>query len=112
MSSCTCLEVFGEDPDCPLHSYDALEARIADLEELIAAQHGDVVVRVAKLLYDKDDKIAAMSASLKGAREALKRQKANIEHWLETGEAASPEESKSIYDQICAALPNTTGEAE
>lgn len=61
-SACTCLEVFGEDPDCPLHSYEALEARIADLEELIEAQHGDVVVRTAKLLYEKDDKIAALSA--------------------------------------------------
>lgn len=30
--SCTCLEVFGEDPNCPLHSYDALEARVEVLE--------------------------------------------------------------------------------
>lgn len=40
----------------------------------------------------------------KALRDALERQRTNIEHWLETGESASPEESKSIYDQICAAL--------
>lgn len=40
----------------------------------------------------------------KALRAALERQRTNIEHWLETGEAASREESKSIYDQICAAL--------
>lgn len=36
--------------------------------------------------------------------EALKRQQANIRRWLETGVAADPEESKSISDQIDAAL--------
>ncbi|WP_323015921.1 hypothetical protein [Devosia sp.] len=76
---------------------EALQSRITDLESLIAAQHGDVVVRTAILLYEKDDKIALLTA-------ALERQRANIERWLETGEAANPEESKSIYEQICSAL--------
>lgn len=35
---------------------------------------------------------------------ALKRQHENIQRWLETGEPASAEESKSIADQIAAAL--------
>ena len=42
--------------------------------------------------------------------EALERQRANIEHWLETGEPASTDESRSIYEQIVAALTKATGE--
>lgn len=48
-------------------------------------------------------------AQNKAMREALERQRTNIEHWIETGKAASPEESKSIYDQICAALNQEGG---
>lgn len=48
--------------------------------------------------------VSALQARVRELEEALQRQKANIEHWLDTGEAAGPEESKSIYDQICAAL--------
>jgi len=33
---CSCLEVFGEDPDCPLHGIDALEARLAEQDARIA----------------------------------------------------------------------------
>ena len=62
MDGCTCLEVFGEDPNCPVHSYEALENRILDLESLIEAQHGDVVFRTAKLLYSKDARIAELEA--------------------------------------------------
>jgi hypothetical protein len=40
----------------------ALNKRVADLTALIEAQHGDVVVRTAKLLYEKDDMIAAAEA--------------------------------------------------
>lgn len=40
-------------------------------------------------------------SALKGA---IERQVENIERWLETGVAASPEESKSIYDQLKTAL--------
>lgn len=35
---------------------------------------------------------------------ALERQVANIERWLETDEPADPVESKSIYDQMVAAI--------
>lgn len=35
-TKCSCLEVFGEDPDCPLHGMDGLEARIAEKDARIA----------------------------------------------------------------------------
>lgn len=47
---------------CGKESIDGLRERIAELEELIAAQHGDVVVRTAKLLYEKDDALASLQA--------------------------------------------------
>lgn len=40
---------------------------------------------------------------------AIQRQIENIEHWMETGEAASPEQSKSIYDQLVAARDAALG---
>jgi len=40
---------------------------------------------------------------------ACKRQIANIERWLETGVPASAEESKSIYDQMVAAVAKAEG---
>lgn len=42
---------------------------------------------------------------------ALKRQQANISHWLETGIPATPEESKSISGQIDAAIAKAEGRA-
>lgn len=46
------------------YATSAAQARIADLEALIEAQHGDVVIRTAKLLYDKDDKIALLRKTI------------------------------------------------
>lgn len=40
---------------------------------------------------------------------ALQRQIENIEHWLETGEAAGPEESKAIYEQLKTARDAALG---
>lgn len=40
---------------------------------------------------------------------ALKRQAENIARWLETGEAAGAEESKSIYEQILASIAKAEG---
>jgi len=54
--------------------------------------------------------ISAAEARIRTMEAALTRQKLNIEHWLETGEAAGPDESKSIYGQICAALNPWVGE--
>lgn len=39
MKGCTCLEVFGEDPNCPLHGVDAVVKRLRDLA---AGKHADV----------------------------------------------------------------------
>lgn len=41
--------------------------------------------------------------------EAIKRQIENIEKWLETGKPADEEESKSIYDQMVAAINKAEG---
>lgn len=37
-------------------------------------------------------------------RDAIERQVENIERWLASGEAATPEESQSIYEQLKEAL--------
>lgn len=41
--------------------------------------------------------------------EACKRQVANIERWLETGEPADAEESKAIYETLTAAIAKAEG---
>lgn len=46
--------------------------------------------------YTPDD-VAALVA-------ATRRQVHNIEHWLDSGQAAGPKESKSIYRQMKDAL--------
>jgi len=40
---------------------------------------------------------------------AVRRQVENIERWREMGIPATPEESKSIYEQLLAALTRATG---
>lgn len=40
---------------------------------------------------------------------AIKRQVENIERWRETGTPADPEESRSIYEQLLAALSKAEG---
>lgn len=37
-------------------------------------------------------------------RTAVQRQIENIDRWMETGEPASPEDSRSIYEQLKKAL--------
>lgn len=46
----------------------------------------------------------APAGEVERLRAAIKRQVENIDRWRETGEPASPEESKSIYEQLVAAL--------
>jgi len=52
---------------------------------------------------------AAQAERIKRLEAACRRQVANIEHWLETGEPAGREESKSIYAQLKAALRAVEG---
>lgn len=42
---------------------------------------------------------------------ALRRQLANIERWLDSGVVATPKESKSIYEQMKAAVAKAEGRA-
>lgn len=42
----------------------------------------------------------ALIAALEKASLAIHRQTQNIDNWLETGQAATPEESESIYNQM------------
>lgn len=41
--------------------------------------------------------------------DAIVRQLENIERWIETGIPADADESKSIYDQLCAARAKASG---
>lgn len=44
-----------------------------------------------------EDEVARLHAALLRCTE-------NVERWMQTDQAASPEESRSIYEQMCAAL--------
>ena len=44
------------------------------------------------------------------ARAAIQRQVENIDRWRETGVPAGPEESREIYEGLCAALARIGGE--
>lgn len=52
---------------------------------------------------------ARLIAAAPDLAEAVRRQVENIERWRETGIPATPEESKSIYEQLLAALTRATG---
>lgn len=66
------------------------------------------IVRVAKANKEEDARLIAAAPEMLAA---LERQAANIARWIETGEPAGREESKSISDQICAAIAKATGRA-
>lgn len=51
----------------------------------------------------------ALFAAAPEMYEALSRQAGNIRRWLETGVPASPDESRSISEQIDAALAKAEG---
>ena len=75
---------------------EAAEARLAEVES-----ERDAAVEAAAVEFRNYQAATARAAP---AYAALKRQHENIQRWLETGEPASAEESKSIADQIAAAL--------
>ena len=57
--------------------------------------------RYGAVRYAADARLIAAAPNMLAA---LKRQQANIRRWLETGEPATTEESKSISDEIDAAI--------
>lgn len=58
---------------------------------------------------DRDIATGRLIAAAPDLAAAVRRQVENIERWRETGIPASPEESKSIYEQLLAALTRATG---
>jgi hypothetical protein len=75
---------------------------LCNIPEMVDQLRADGATVIA--LCPEPPTVPALQARVRELEGALHRQKANIEHWLDTGEAAGPEESRSIYDQICAAL--------
>ena len=41
--SCTCLEVFGEDPQCPLHGVQAIVKRLRDGDPSVVDEAADLI---------------------------------------------------------------------
>lgn len=41
--SCTCLEVFGEDPQCPLHGVQAIVKRLRDGDPSVGDEAADLI---------------------------------------------------------------------
>ncbi len=74
------------------------------------ATHVTVVGADNEIIFHDDKRIqrvmgdALLIAAAPKMLAALKRQQANIRRWLETGEPATTEESKSISDEIDAAI--------
>lgn len=56
--------------------------------------------------------VPVLLAEREGLLEACKRQVENIEHWMETGIPATPEESRSIYEQLKAAIQKVTAASQ
>lgn len=76
----------GEEPDLMLSEWRNALAR---------AERAEEAFEIAKAHRDR-------------LESAARRQIQNIEHWLETSEPASPEESRSIYEQLKAALSGSS----
>lgn len=55
-------------------------------------------------LYINQAECSALEARIQVLEAAVRRQVENIERWLETGEPASAEESRSIYEQLRDAI--------
>lgn len=87
----------GDLPDVPENVYSRHFA------EWLAGQYRLAMIKGAELAKDE------LNASQLLA--ACKLQLANIEHWLETGEPATPEQSQEIYKALKAAVQAAKGEA-
>ncbi len=92
---------------------DALTEARAEIERLREAAKGQLVV-INTAIAEREraernrdmwkDQCERQAARLELLHAAIKRQVDNIERWRETGKPASPDESKSIYEQLVAAL--------
>jgi hypothetical protein len=74
LTKCSCLEVFGEDPDCPLHGTDALEAQIAEKDARIAeleAQWSHFQKLASEHRAELEAELTASRAECEGLRAAL-----------------------------------------
>lgn len=94
------LRVVRLDRDGAVKRMEAAEKRLAEVEAVQKAkddQYWLVAENEAKL-QEHCDRLES----------AARRQVQNIEHWLETDEPASPEESRSIYEQLKGALSGSS----
>ena len=73
---------------------------VDQLHAYAAAKTAELQAECARLR----EKLAAASNANSELCGACTRQVKNIEAWLETGEPAGPDESKSIYEQLCKAI--------
>ena len=98
-----------------LHAYAAaktaeLQAKVTRYEESTRLAEAHLTLTLTQLaeaqaecarLRERLDTASSANSELYGA---CSRQVKNIEAWLETGEPAGPDESKSIYEQLCKAI--------
>lgn len=82
----------------PMHG----TVRPEGFERIGVSNNGCIICDV----FGKDEKPAnaRLIAAATDMLAAIQRQVANIEHWQETGEAAGPDESREIYEQLKAAM--------
>jgi hypothetical protein len=92
--------VVGEDGTAEKHPQYAIESPFGEVA-IIVSENCDIDAQVAA-----DARLIASAPELLAACE---RQVANIERWLETGVPADAAESKSIYDQMKAAIAKAEG---
>ena len=88
----------------------ALQAKVTRYEESTRLAEAHLTLTLTQLaeaqaecarLRERLDTASSANSELYGA---CSRQVKNIEAWLETGEPAGPDESKSIYEQLCKAI--------
>ena len=64
---------------------------------------------MADLATQNRMRVEKAEARAKVLESACRRQVENIERWMKTGEPAGPKESKTIYEQLKAALREVEG---
>ena len=67
----------------------------------------DKVAEQAGIIETLNDAVHGGNVKIARLESAVFRQVENIEHWLWTDVSAGPEESKSIYEQLCSSIGRT-----